>query len=74
MMKDHGFRCIILNSGGDIPDADHVHLARQPDGTWTATPMREVEPAAQLIDGKFVPMFTQPVWFDVAAGVDGEAS
>lgn len=25
----------------DLPDAEHVHLTRQPDGTYTAVPMLE---------------------------------
>lgn len=24
----------------DLPDAEHVHLTRNPDGTWTAVAMR----------------------------------
>ena len=23
----------------DLPDAEHIHLTRHPDGTWTAVPM-----------------------------------
>lgn len=26
----------------DLPDADHIHLHRQPDGTWTAVPMHTI--------------------------------
>lgn len=26
----------------DLPDAEHVHLTRHPDGTYTAVPMRRL--------------------------------
>lgn len=26
----------------DLPDAEHVHLTRQPDGTYKAVPMRRL--------------------------------
>ena len=42
----------------DLPDAEHVHLTRHPDGTWTAVPMR---PAAYQLS-------------KLTTWVDGEAS
>ncbi len=35
----------------DLPDAEHIHIHRHPDGTITATPMRESSYAAdQWVD------------------------
>jgi hypothetical protein len=43
----------------DLPDAEHIHLTRHPDGRWTAVPM---EPS----DGHWIVRSEPPLlWRDV---------
>lgn len=44
----------------DLPDAEHIHLHRRPDGTWSAVPMRQTR------DGN-MPLADAVAWVDVPA-------
>lgn len=47
----------------ELPDAEHVHLTRQPDGTYTAVPMKRV---IDLVPGEL----PEPDWFWVNVPVE----
>lgn len=44
----------------NLPDAEHVHLTRHPDGTITATPMERAELGYSHVDD------TMEVWLESA--------
>ena len=51
-MSDRYYLAVIRRSNGlfadtvTFPDADDIHLHRNPDGTWTAVPMVEARTVA----------------------------
>lgn len=59
-----------------LPDAEHVHLTRHPDGTWTATPMRQFTKYRQRHERSLIEvMMPSEMWMDGTwLWVDGEAS
>lgn len=52
----------------DLPDAEHVHLTRQPDGTYTAVPMRQVGAVRTYHNGEMTHEQTRWVDADERAG------
>ncbi len=57
----------------ELPDAEHVHLHRQADGTYTAVPMREVGGVEFTIigdDGVAGRMGVGRSWVDAPTGGD----
>ncbi len=46
-----------------LPDAEHIHITRHPDGTLSADPMRNA-------DQMPYPLVGEPTWVDCPTGGD----
>lgn len=57
----------------DLPDAEHIHLHRRPDGTWSAVPMWRVWPArTDAADVASSDALRRCAWVDVPADPESE--